>query len=135
MSIGICDDCKYCRLKSTVRTMTYRERLIELLSGVVYENIEPDYDDYYIGIGINYENIADHLLANGVIVPPDHKSLFWTAENMLEQWNEVTGAIPQNTSWYYELLSIIEDTVNLSFGAGVLYKEKAEQALKEREKV
>jgi hypothetical protein len=77
--------------------------------------------------------IADHLLANGVIVPPDHKTLLWTAEMMLEQWNETTGAIAQHTSWYYELLSILEDTVKLSFGAGILYRDEAEKALKERE--
>lgn len=60
---------------------------------------------------------------------PDYKSLFYTAESMLEQWNETTGAIPPSTSWYYELLSIIEDTVKLSFGAGILYKAQAEAAI------
>jgi hypothetical protein len=100
--------------------MTDRERLIELLE-------EYPHDFIY-----KYD-LTDYLLANGVIVPPDHKTLFWTAENMLEQWNETTGAIAPHTSWYYELLSILEDTVNLSFGAGLLYKQQAERALKERE--
>ena len=63
---------------------------------------------------------------------PDHKTLFYTAEMMLEQWNETTGAIPPSTSWYYELLSIIEDTVKLSFGAGILYKSEAEAAIAKR---
>ena len=113
--------------------MTDRERLIELLKVCLNdENIETD--DGYVGFDVRYENIADYLLENGVVVPPDHKTLFWTAENMLEQWNETTGAIEPHTSWYYELLSIFEDTVNLSFGAGILYKEEAEKALKERER-
>lgn len=26
----------------------------------------------------------------------------------IEEWNKVTGAIPENSTWYYELISIIE---------------------------
>jgi hypothetical protein len=105
-----------------------RDRLIELL-----ENCEHiSYLDSVYDLPNIYDLVADHLLANGVIVPPDHKALFYTAEMMLEQWNETTGAIQPHTSWYYELLSVLEDTVQLSFGAGILYKEEAEQALAER---
>ena len=43
-----------------------REKLIELLQDSVYENVEPD--DGYVGFDVNYEQIADHLIANGVTV-------------------------------------------------------------------
>ena len=45
-----------------------RDRLIELLDATVYENIEPD--DGFVGFDVRCDKIADHLLANGVIVPP-----------------------------------------------------------------
>ena len=49
--------------------MTNRERLIELLKNCLNdENIVTD--DGYVGFGVCYENIADYLLANGVIVTP-----------------------------------------------------------------
>ena len=49
--------------------MSDRDRLIELLKVCLNdENIETD--DGYVGFGVRYENIADYLLANGVIVPP-----------------------------------------------------------------
>lgn len=47
-----------------------------------------------------------------------------TARTFFEEWNNVTGAVPKGTSWYYELESVIEDIVKLSFGAGVLYKSQ-----------
>lgn len=113
--------------------MTDRERLIELMqTPITVTNGMTTVGEIKMSF-TEAKFIADHLLANGVIVPPDHKNLFYTAEMMLEQWNETTGAIAPQTSWYYELLSILEDTVNLSFGAGILYKEETEQALKERE--
>lgn len=103
-----------------------RDRLIDIVRDIFHTDFSGTDEE-------GYADFADHLLANGVIVPPDKKSLFYTAEMMLEQWNETTGAIAPQTSWYYELLSVLEDTVMLSFGAGLLYKEEAERALKERE--
>ena len=44
--------------------MTDRDRLIELLKASVYGNI----DEGFYGPELNFENVADHLLANGVIV-------------------------------------------------------------------
>lgn len=34
------------------------------------------------------------------------------ALNILDRWLDVTGAIDMNTSWYYELQSIVEDAVH-----------------------
>ena len=98
-----------------------RDRLIELLEkdGSVYE-----VNDIKI--------LADYLLANGVIVAPckvGDKYVMDTAKTIFKAWNDVTGAVCEGTSWYYELESVIEDIVKLSFGAGVLYREEAEQAL------
>lgn len=46
--------------------MTDRDRLIELVESSVYGNI----DEGFYGPVLNCENVADYLLANGVIVPP-----------------------------------------------------------------
>ena len=99
--------------------MTDRDKLIDLLYDVL--DARPD-------------TIADHLLANGVIVPPckvGDRYVMDTAKNIFNAWNDVTGALVEGTSWYYELESVIEDIVKLSFGAGVLYREEAEKKLKE----
>jgi len=106
-----------------------RDRLIELLEDTLHE-WECDVQSKTLS------EIAEHLIENGVIVPPEVKDRYVmdTAKTLFESWNDVTGAICKNTSWYYELESVIEDIVKLSFGAGVLYREQAEQALKERER-
>ena len=46
--------------------MTDRDKLIELIKASVYGNIDEGFD----GPVLNCENVADYLLANGVIVPP-----------------------------------------------------------------
>lgn len=33
------------------------------------------------------------------------------ALNILDGWNDVTGAVQKGTGWYYELQSVIEDAV------------------------
>ena len=48
--------------------MTDRDRLIELLRNCIEENV--GVNDPNVSFEVDYENIADHLLANGVIVPP-----------------------------------------------------------------
>jgi len=35
------------------------------------------------------------------------------ARELLDEWLEVTGAISEGGSWYYELCSIIEDAVEI----------------------
>lgn len=56
-----------------------------------------------------------------------------TARALFDNWNNTTGAIPNGTSWYYEALGAIEDIVKFAFGAGVLYKVKAEETLEQTE--
>jgi hypothetical protein len=34
------------------------------------------------------------------------------ALNLLDRWNDVTGAVPKESSWYYELQSVIGDAVH-----------------------
>lgn len=100
--------------------MTDREHLIDLL-----------HHRPWLG---TTEQIADYLLANGVICPPckvGDRYVMDTAKTIFNAWNDVTGALVEGTSWYYELESVIEDIVKLSFGAGVLYREEAEEKLKE----
>lgn len=103
-----------------------RDRLVEL--------IKDGHSQYIRKISGKsmYEEIADYLLANGIIVQPNKVSdtdVMCAAETIFDAWNDVTGAVCKGTSWYYELKSVIEDVVKLSFGAGVLYREEAEQAL------
>ena len=50
--------------------MEMRDRLIELLDVCLDENVYVCSAGYDCWREINYEGIADHLLANGVIVPP-----------------------------------------------------------------
>ena len=33
-----------------------------------------------------------------------------------DKWNDITGFVPEHTSYYYELSAIIEDAVELGFG-------------------
>lgn len=33
--------------------------------------------------------------------------------NILDEWNDVTGAVDKNSSWYGELQSVIEDAVHI----------------------
>lgn len=106
--------------------MTDRDRLIELIQNAVN------------GCAKHWaEIIADHLIANGVICPPckvGDRYVMDTAKTIFNAWNDVTGALVEGTSWYYELESVIEDIVKLSFGAGVLYREEAEEKLRELNK-
>ena len=111
--------------------MRDRDRLIELLV-----NFNPYKDPIrQMADRMIIEKIADYLLANGVILPPckvGDRYVMDTAKNIFNAWNDVTGALVEGTSWYYELESVIEDIVKLSFGAGVLYREEAEAKLRER---
>lgn len=50
--------------------MTERERLIELLKRSLAQNISVCVDDWETEVEVNYDKVADYLLANGVIVPP-----------------------------------------------------------------
>ena len=56
-----------------------REKLIELLQDSVYENVE--LDDGYVGYDVNYDNIANYLIANGVTV---------------QKWIPVTERLPES---------------------------------------
>lgn len=97
-----------------------RDRLIELIQSAVD------------GCARHWaEKIADYLIENGVIAIPVHETLSITdtAIGIFEKWNDVTGAVANGTSWYYELQSVIEDIVKLSFGAGIMYREEVEEAL------
>ena len=105
-----------------------RDRLVELM-GKQFSELVKDGDWNFKEMLVG---VADYLLANGVIVPPNKVSdtdVMCAAETIFDAWNDVTGAVCKGTSWYYELKSVIEDVVKLSFGAGVLYREEAEQAL------
>ena len=68
--------------------MDVREKLVELLTDSVYENVE--LDDGYVGYEVNNEQIADYLIANGVTVQSEAK-LYWKPVKPGE-WNLTCSA-------------------------------------------
>ena len=113
--------------------MTDRERLIELLDKTFAEQYEKR------GL-LTAPHTADHLLSNGVIVPPCKVGQkVWLINNPREY--EVlnfhfTGQILWATLILIEEPTIMREIDTKHFGKTVfLTKEEAEQALKEREQV
>lgn len=45
------------------------------------------------------------------------------AKMLLDEWTEVTGVLPQGTSWYYEVESLMDDAVALALGAYIRLDE------------
>ena len=98
--------------------MTDRDRLIELISRVQY-------------LGGLEEKVADHLLANGVIVPPCKvgDSIFRVGNGEIWEW------LIEHIEIYGDEIGFVDDGENYftpdKIGKTVfLTKEEAEQALK-----
>lgn len=72
-------------------------------------------------------------------IPKDaHQPMFVKADavDTFDKWNDVTGAIPNGISWYYEAEAVIEEIAAMAFGRGIFYeaeRKAAEATLKERE--
>lgn len=70
-----------------------------------------------------------------VVLPKEaHQPMFVKSDAIgtFNKWNDITGAIPDGTSWYYEAQAVIEEIAAMAFGAGIFYqadKEQAEAAL------
>ena len=110
--------------------MTDRDRLIESL-------FTSDYFDYYEKH--RCEQIADHLLANGVIVPPCKVGDYVLWNNGLKDSKtklmEIKGFYYDSTDFGLRyILEIGQPIINHSGIEGIVPKEQAEQALKERER-
>ena len=54
------------------------------------------------------------------------------AHKMFDSWNDITGAIHECSSWYSEVLSVLDDIVGMVYGI-TKRKAEAEQKLKELE--
>ncbi len=112
--------------------MTMRERLIDILKNKPY------------GYS-SYEDFADHLLANGVIVPPCKVGdTVWlkSLNRQHTEWGIIEGKISMiqqkvDKSWKFRVTknrSVQDYTVD-SIGKTIfLTREEAEKALKESEK-
>lgn len=127
--------------------MTDRERLIELIRNaprkdVVYGNVKLDKPAQTV------QSIADHLLANGVIVPPCKvgDKTFLLLEKTMGGYDILESQCVRTCdNGYGKVYSMYIDCVEIDhtlecrlddFGVWVfLTKEEAEQALKEREQV
>lgn len=114
-----------------------RDRLVELLEVSVYGNIE--IYDGFIGPEVNCENVADHLLANGVIVPPCHlNQTVWhiSWNNRIEQCK--VSSLTQKADSTFKIRitppskSVFEITPDEIGKTVFLTKEEAEEALSER---
>ena len=60
-----------------------------------------------------------------VVLPKEaHQPMFVKSDAMsiFDQWNDVTGAISNGTSRYYEAQSVVEEIAAMAFGAGIFYE-------------
>lgn len=131
-----------------------RERLIELLGlrlPIIAINAMGSYDT--VGERTlshnDREKFADHLLANGVIVPPCKvgETLYFLYDNTFANRPNSTPHIYETKDWYFDIdekgISILPRSIHSYKGKHHYYlgktvfitKEEAEKSLKEREKV
>lgn len=118
-----------------------RDRLIELIKGVPYGvSVGAKFEQHFC------EKVADHLLSEGVIVPPCKvgTTLYFLYNNPYADKPDLTPKIYKTTKWYFEVdkTGIVINTSDIhSFnkkydyylGENVfLTKEEAEKALKKR---
>ena len=114
--------------------MTDREKLIEILKASLYGNIDEGFD----GPELNCENVADYLLANGVIVPPCKvgDKVYTYGARRVKEW-KITFCGKNSRGEYYfraaddgfkNLLEFWHYEIKQSI---FLTKEEAEEKLKE----
>lgn len=114
-----------------------RDRLTEILKICIEENI--GVNDPNVSFEVDYENIADHLLANGVIVPPckvGEKAWFiLELDDELQICEETVVDFSTKGFYYSELLDGTGAQILVPYeeiGKTVFFtKEEAEKALKE----
>lgn len=119
--------------------MTDRDRLIELIKNaprkdVIYGDIKLDKPAQTV------QSIADHLLANGVIVPPCKvgQTVYTYGAKRVKDW-KITFC-GKNSRGEHKMIAADDDFKNMlefwDYDVGktvFLTKEEAERALKERE--
>jgi hypothetical protein len=118
-------------------TMADRDRLIELLDVCLDENVDVCSAGYDCWREINYEGIADHLLANGVIAPKYNVGdTVWyiTGIHRTIVKSAIVEEIIINCNGVSDLF-VTSDTGSFENSVDIFYssKEEAEKALKERE--
>ena len=115
-----------------------REKLVELLRQCVMQNITTDPDRWDAIIAVDYDSMADHLLAGGVIILPckvgDWVWRLSTKHISKVKYIESTKisriAVDANAVWLFCECNPIS---RCTFGKTVfLTREDAEAALKER---
>lgn len=116
--------------------MTDRDRLIELLKASIYGNI----DEGFYGPELDCENVADYLLANGVVVPPcklGNTVWFLYGENNILKMVCV-GFLKTNRRLFVEIArntNVFTTRYHAIWGEEVFStKEKAELKMKEKYK-
>ena len=74
-----------------------REKLIELLEDSINDDENVWLDDPYVGFEVNYDNVADHLIAKGVTV---------------QKWIPVTERLPEDCDNYLVVVKYKYDSEN-----------------------
>ena len=115
--------------------MTDRDRLIELLKKCIEENV--GVNDPNVSFEVDYENIADYLLANGVILPPCKiGNTLWWIDNKRVLDMVCVGFVKTHKKFLVTIARNTNDFTthyNAIFNKEVfLTKEEAEKALAER---
>ena len=116
--------------------MTERDRLIEILN--------KKYDHFCDQCGVNKdshytESLADHLLTNGVIVPPCKVglTLYFLYDRRYADKPDLTTQIYETNEWYFDIdengISIKPRFAHGYKGKYHYYLSKTVKALKERE--
>lgn len=53
------------------------------------------------------------------------------AQEVFDRWNDITGVIAKHTSYYYEIMSVIEDAVDIGAKTALGIEVKVEDYIEE----
>ena len=91
--------------------------IIGIDSELLYENLMGEEDNKLTNVLNRFAEFED-MIENGTLIelPLDIYVLEDYAHKLFDSWNDITGAISKNCSWYYEVLSVIDDIVGMVWG-------------------
>lgn len=93
------------------------EELNEFLSRVFIQ-LEPELAQQMMSVANELLQYRDKIEQGRFVEIPltDKDILEDYAHKIFDSWNDITGAIDENCSWYYEALSVIDDIVGMVWG-------------------
>lgn len=63
-----------------------------------------------------------YVMNKGQVADAERKAL-----NILEEWNEITGALDVNSSWYRECQSVVQDALHIGIQMALYGKVKYDE--------